>query len=144
MSLILDTEYKTATTKSKQRVYGGRFGNEWSGIPWITMDEEVLTIDDSTGATYHNQCGSVSAQLTDPIKQLELRNPLDDSVIGTATYGDVMVMIYSLGRQLQLDRDAKIAAQQAVTTAQLAYDADPSETNLNALTAAQAALAALG
>jgi len=144
MSAILPTEYKTSSIASKQRVYGGRFGNEWQGTPWITMDEEVLTIDDSTGTTYHNTCGSISAQLIDPTKQMELRNPLDDSVLGTATYGDVMVMIYSLGRQLQLDRDVKQAAQQAITAAQLVYDADPSETNLNALTAAQAALAALG
>jgi hypothetical protein len=109
--MILDTEYKTATTKSKQRVYGGRFGNEFNGIPWITMDEEVLTEDSVSGLIYHNQCGSVNAQLTDPTKQIELRNPLDDSVIGSATYGDVMAMIYSLGRSLQMERDAALVSQ---------------------------------
>jgi hypothetical protein len=141
--MILDTEYKTSTTKSKQRVFGGRFGNEFNGIPWITMDEEFITEDSISGTIYHNPCGAVSAQLIDPTKSLSLRNPLDDSIIGSATYGDVMVMIYSLGRQLQLDRDVLVIAQKAVADAQIAYDADPSVANLEALQTAQAALAAL-
>jgi hypothetical protein len=141
--MILDTEYKTSTTKSKQRVFGGRFGNEFNGIPWITMDEEVITEDSVSGTIYHNQCGSVTAQLIDPTKTLTLRNPLDDSAIGSATYGDVMVMIYSLGRQLQLDRDVLVAAQKTVADAQAAYSADNSPENLTALEAAQAALATL-
>jgi len=141
--MILETEYKTATTKSKQRVFGGRFGNEFNGIPWITMDEEVITEDSISGTIYHNPCGAVSAQLIDPTKSLTLRNPLDDSVLATATYGDVMVMIYSLGRQLQLDRDVLVMAQKAAVGAQIAYDADPTVANLEDLQAAQAALAAL-
>lgn len=112
MSTIQSTDYRAATTTSKLRIYGGRFGNEWQGVPWITMDEELLTEDALSGQFYHNQCGALTAQLTDPTKQIELRNPIDDSVIGTATLGDVMVMIYSLGRSLQLERDAAIAAAQ--------------------------------
>lgn len=112
MSLIQPTDYRTDKIFSKPRIYGGRFGNEWQGVPWITMDEELLTEDTVAQVFYHNQCGSLTAQLTDPDKQIELRNPIDDSVIGTATYGQVMLMIYSLGRALQLERDAAILAGQ--------------------------------
>ncbi len=143
MNTIQSTDYRAATTTSKLRIYGGRFGNEWQGIPWITMDEELLTEDGLSGQFYHNQCGALTAQLTDPTKQIELRNPLDDSLIGAATLGDVMVSIYSLGRSLQMNRDALLIAQQAVAAAQTAYDADLSEANLTALQTAQAALAAL-
>lgn len=110
-SIILPTEYKTADIASKQRIYGGRFGNEAGAIPWITMDEEVLTVDGVTGATYHNPCGSLTAQLTDPDKPVELRNPIDDTVIGISSYGYAMMIIYSLGRSMQLERDS---AQQQV------------------------------
>jgi len=108
MSIIQPTDYRASTTTSKLRIYGGRFGNEWQGVPWITMDEELLTEDGLSGQFYHNQCGALTAQLTDPTKQIELRNPVDDSVIGAATMGDVMVMIYSLGRSLQIERDAAL------------------------------------
>lgn len=105
MITIEPTDYKAAQITGKQRVFGGTFSNELGGIPSIVFNEELITLDGTTGAVYRNQTGSCAASLTDPAKPLALRNPLDDSVVGTATYMDVMVMIYSLGRQTQIERD---------------------------------------
>lgn len=105
--MIIDpTDYKAQQISGKQRVYGGSFTNELGATPAIVFNEELITLDGVTGAVYRNQVGSCVATLTDPAKPLTLRSPVDDSVIGQATYQDVMVMLYSLGRQTQLERDA--------------------------------------
>lgn len=106
MAIVEVTDYKADKIKGKQRIYGGKFGNELGGTPWMSFDEELVTVDESTGTVFRNQVGSCMVQLTEPAKVLTLRNPLDDSVIGTASYMDVMVMLYSLGRQTQVERDA--------------------------------------
>lgn len=105
MAIIESTDYKADKIKGKQRIHGGKFGNELGGTPWMSFDEELVTVDETNGAVFRNQVGSCMVQLTDPAKTLTLRNPLDDSVIGTASYMDVMVMLYSLGRQTQVERD---------------------------------------
>lgn len=105
MSIVSPTDYKAASIKGKQRSFGGRFGNEYGQVPWVTFDEEILVEDESTGRTFRQNVGSVTVALTDPEKVIELRNPLTDEVIGQVTAQDCFVMMYSLGRQAQNDRD---------------------------------------
>jgi hypothetical protein len=111
--IIEPTEYKTADTKSKQRIHGGKFGNALGQIPWISFDEEFVTYDSVADKIYTNPAGSCQCSLTDPLKTLTLRNPLDDSIIGESTYQDVFVLLYSLGRQTQIERDAEMIAAMA-------------------------------
>lgn len=106
--LIEPTEYKTATTPSKQRICSFSGSNELGGIPSITFNEELVTHDTILDRVYHTPVGSCSTALTDPAKVLTKRNPVDDSIIGEGTYMDAMVLIYSLGRQTQIERDAAL------------------------------------
>jgi len=108
MSIVSATDYKVDKLKGKQRSYGGRFGNEYGQTPWVTFDEEILVEDASNGKVFRQNAGSVTVTLTDPEKVIELRNPLTDEVIGQVTAQDCFVMMYSLGRQAQIDRDAVI------------------------------------
>lgn len=112
MNPISATDYKANDIKGKQRIYGGKFFNPLDGIPSIMFEEELITYDSATDTVFRNAVGSCQTELVDPAKELTLRNPIDDSAIGTATYADVMVMLYSLGRQVQLERDAALLAQQ--------------------------------
>lgn len=106
MSIVNPTDYKADQIKGKQRSHGGRFGNELGQAPWVTFDEEIIVEDAVTGSVFRQNVGSVTVTLTDPLKVIELRNPDDDTVIGQVTAQDCFVMMYSLGRQAQIDRDA--------------------------------------
>lgn len=110
MITIEPTEYKTATTPSKQRICSFNGTNELGGIPSITFNEEMVTHDTILDRVYHTPVGSCATALIDPAKVLTLRSPIDDSVIGSATYMDVLVTMYSLGRQTQIERDEALAA----------------------------------
>lgn len=106
--IIEPTDYKSDKIKGKQRIYGGKFGNALEGVPWISFDEELITLDPTTGAVFNNHLGTIIADMSDPTKLVTMRNPLDDSVIGASTYQEAMIMLYSLGRQMQTDRDAAV------------------------------------
>lgn len=121
--MIIDpTEYKTADTKSKQRIHGGKFGNVLGQTPWISFDEEFVTYDAIADKLYTNPAGSCQTTLTDPLKTLTLRNPVDDTIIpadafiakltaqGGVFYEDQFIMLYSLGRQTQIERDVEMIA----------------------------------
>lgn len=108
--IIEPTEYKTATTKNKQRINSFTGSNELGGVPSIVFNEEFITYDSVSDRVIKTPVGSVATSLTDPLKPLTLRNPLDDTVIGAAQYQDVFVMLYSLGRQTQIDRDEALIA----------------------------------
>lgn len=111
MSIISPTDYKAGVIAGKQRSYGGRFGNEYGQAPWVTFDEEIIVEDASTGAVFRQNVGSVTVTLTDPAQVVALRNPMTDEVIGQVTAQDCFVMMYSLGRQAQIDRDAAMAVE---------------------------------
>ena len=106
--IIESTDYKATQIQGKQRICSFRGGNAIGEIPWIAFDEELITHDASNGNIYRNAVGGCTTSLTDPAKVLTLRNPLDDSVVGASTYQQVMVLLYSLGRQTQLERDVVI------------------------------------
>jgi hypothetical protein len=105
MSIVNPTDYKASAIKGKQRSYGGRFGNEYGQAPWVTFNEEIMFEDGVTGAVYRQPVGSVTVTLVDPMQVITLRNPETDEAIGQVTAQDCFVMMYSLGRQAQIDRD---------------------------------------
>lgn len=124
--IIEPTEYKTAETKSKQRINSFSGTNKLGGIPGIVFNEELVTHDPIADRTIKTPVGSCAVSLTDPAKPLTLRNPLDDTIIpieafiakltaqGGVVYEDEFILIYSLGRQTQIERDeALIAARNA-------------------------------
>lgn len=110
MSVVAPTDYKASAIKGKQRSNGGRFGNEYGQVPWVTFDEEIMVEDEVTGNVFRHHVGSVTVSLDDPARVIQLRNPLTDEVIGSITAQDCFVMMYSLGRQAQEDRDAALTA----------------------------------
>ena len=148
---ITATDYKASSIQGKQRIYGGKFSNPMGGTPSVNFDEELITYDSITDATYRNQTGGCQASLTDATKPLTLRSPADDAEIplaafiaklqgqGQFTNEDFFIAFYSLARRAQLARDAYNSAVRAQSEAQAVYDADPSEANLAALNASIAA-----
>lgn len=98
------SDYKANQVSGYQRSGSGTFSNPKGGIPSIVFNEEVLV--NVANQVFVRPCGSVSAALEDPAKSLILLNPLDDTVIGQATYQDVFIMLYSLYRQTADERDA--------------------------------------
>lgn len=124
--LIEPTEYKTTTTKNKQRINSFTGSNELGGVPSIVFNEEFVTYDEVADRVIKTPVGSVATSMTDPLKSLVLRNTSDDTILpielfiakltaqGGAVYEDVFLFLYSLGRQTQIERDeALIAARNA-------------------------------
>lgn len=79
--------------------------NELGGTPEITFMEQVIgTLPDGTKVTPRTtKCAD---QMTNPAESFPLLNPLDDSVIGSLTYQEVYVTLYSLYRYVAAKRDA--------------------------------------
>jgi hypothetical protein len=86
------------------------------------FDESFLSWDAMAEKLYTNDAGSCRCELTDPLKTLTLRNPLDDTILpielfiakltaqGGPIYEDIFIMLYSVGRQTQIERDAEMIA----------------------------------
>lgn len=124
--IIEPTDYKAGQIKGKQRIYAFSGTNALDQIPSIVFDEELITLDQVTGRVFRNQTGSVAVSLSEPAKALPLKSPVNDTGItleqfvakltaqGGLIYEDVMIVMYSLGRNVQIERDeALVAAQQA-------------------------------
>ena len=86
--------------------------NPYLGIPTIMFEEEEII---SAGGTVIRQDAQrmlgndVQRGLTDPTTAFPLLDPATDAVIGTATHGQVYALIYSLYKQLAIERDAYLA-----------------------------------
>ena len=73
-----------------------QISNEYQQVPIITFGQEVMSsFDDSTTKSLGG-IGSVSESLASPAEQFNLLNPTDGTVVGSATYQDVYVMLASL------------------------------------------------
>jgi hypothetical protein len=91
-------------TRSKRVVIENPLG----GIPSaMFLEQDVLVAGNET---ILQDLGAVRGVMTDPATPFPLLNPLDDSVVGQATYGDVYALLYSLYRKLAADRDAANSA----------------------------------
>lgn len=78
--------------------------NELNQVPMISFtEEEVLVVN---GKKLVLGGALLQENMTDPSKTFDLLNPETDEVVGSATYMQVYVMLYSLYKTLALARDA--------------------------------------
>lgn len=70
----------------------------------IVFNEENVVITDD--GVISERAGSISESLTNPLETFDIRNPETDEVIGTMTYQEVYVALYSLYRHLADKRDS--------------------------------------
>ena len=74
--------------------------NPLGGVPSIVFSQEVVaSFDDGTTLTLESSANIVD-DFKDPTESFNLLNPADDSIIGTATYQDIYVMLYGLHRHV--------------------------------------------
>jgi hypothetical protein len=100
------TNYRATsiTGESWVRAYQVIINNRINLIPEITFNEETVVNTGSSLIT--SPIGHISKKFTDPSTTFDLLNPTDNSVIGSATYQEAYVLLYSLYQALALERDA--------------------------------------
>ena len=81
--------------------------NELGGIPEITFMEQVLATlpNGQQLQVRQDKCTDI---LQDPAETFNLLNPQDDSIIGTAQYQEVYILLYSLYRYVGAKRDTAV------------------------------------
>jgi hypothetical protein len=93
--------------KTWRRAYKIICENPYNEVPSISFhEEEKVQLPDGSvlNVPIHGQA-SVSQALNDPTEVIPLISPITGEQIGTATYGDLYAMIYSLYIHLALERD---------------------------------------
>ena len=142
MGYISPTDYKTANIAGKERVNGFSGSNPLNGLPTMTFSKEYVTHDKIMDKLMTNASGSCAVDTSDMTKVIPRRNILDGSLTGaTFTLQEALEILFSLGWQTMYEADIK-ALEDRKAIAQAAYDADPSQANLDALNAAIAAVEA--
>jgi hypothetical protein len=94
----------TKWTRAKRLV----FDNTLAAVPALRIEEEEIT--QLPDITHHRDAGVIVTDLSEPATTIDLINPITGETIGTATHGDVYVMLYSLYLALAAKRD--LEAQQ--------------------------------
>jgi hypothetical protein len=95
------------------RAYQMRLTNPYNALPKVTFDEEkIVSYGSNVVKTpiIAKTIDEVSVDFSDPTVKFDLVNPDTDAVIGSATYQDFHVMVYSLYHSLGIVRDARVAA----------------------------------
>lgn len=97
---------EAAITGTKwQRANKITISNPHVGLPSISFAEEDLTVL-SDGRMTNTPLSTLDQAFDNPATVFNLVNPLDGTVIGTATYQDVYVMMFSIYAALAAARDA--------------------------------------
>lgn len=80
------------------RSNGAVVSNPYNGIPSIEFTQETIATftDNPAGFINLGPAPSIQADLSVPTTSFNLLNPVDNSVIGTSTYQNVYVLLYSL------------------------------------------------
>jgi hypothetical protein len=90
--------------------------NPYKQIPKINFWEQDISILPN-GKEIQELVGStLSTTMENPITEFNLINPTDDSIIGTAKYQDIYVMLYSLYLKLAKERDLASQIQPVIET----------------------------
>jgi hypothetical protein len=100
-----NTFYKYDKISGWQRSYAVAINNPYNEIPNITFSEEVVILNDGQIIKLPSSQPALSADLADPNTEIVLLNPLDDTILGTGTYGQIQVLLYSLYKKLAQERD---------------------------------------
>lgn len=89
---------------SWQRAHTINISNNYNEAPVMTFyEEEILEM---AGSTYKKDAGNIREVLTGPLTEFPLLNPIDGTLIGTAKYQDIQVMLFSLYLHLASLRDS--------------------------------------
>jgi hypothetical protein len=92
------------------RTYKIECYNFYNEIPSITFfeEEKVKLPDGSVINGEKSEPGNVSEFLADPNKEITLLHPVTQEIIGTTTYQNLYIILYSLYLQLATNRDASV------------------------------------
>ena len=96
--------YKQDQISGHQRSCAVKISNPFQGVPTIMFDEEVVVAIDGK-PTITQPVGYIPDSMSDPAKMFDLIHPETDEVVGSASYQDIYVMLYSLYRALAAERD---------------------------------------
>ena len=104
--------YKESSVNGTQwtRSNAVRLSNPYQGVPSITFEEERIIQAGNTVVrqqVFPGVSSDVTLQFTDATKTFPLLDPATDLPTGTATYGQVYALLYSLYRAAAAARDAK-------------------------------------
>lgn len=108
----------------RRRIWRITADNPLNGQPLATAHEEIAALaKNEAGDTVQVSVGHVGGELTataaDPDRVVDLRDPVTDAVIGQTTIGAIHAHIYSLGRDMQTQRDiAEVARLAAIAAAE--------------------------
>jgi hypothetical protein len=119
-------EYKTVQATGQmtswRRAENIVMRNPLNGIPSVECNEEnIISLPDGTimqGPAVTDP--KIVGYMTDPTTTFNLLNPSTGAVVGTATYMQLYVMMYSLFYDLAVARDAKMIADAAAAAAKAA------------------------
>lgn len=95
---------QSLTGQEWQRAARIEIGNPYNEIPWISFQEERITLLDN-GRRINTPVGNLCGHMSDPSIEFDLVHPVDGSPLGTATYGQLQVLLYSLYLHLAANRD---------------------------------------
>lgn len=102
---MADYKERPLTGKSWQRVNRLVVENPYQQSPYVNVcEQEAYQIGDDVA---FKDLGVTMAATFEPAETIQLRNPLTDELLGaTATHADIQVLLYSLTRHMQEQRDA--------------------------------------
>lgn len=92
------------TGQEWQRACRVTVSNQYGGTPAIVYDEEMIAVLNN-GTRVNTPAGQLREEMADPTTAFVLMHPLTGDTIGTAHYGDLHVMLYSLYLHLAAARD---------------------------------------
>lgn len=98
-------DYKEDKIKGWQRSNYVSIDNSYGLIPKITFKEELIVRGENGKTLLQEDAGVITEEFSDPTREFNLLNPIDDTVIGTAKYVDIYTILYSLYRDLANKRD---------------------------------------
>jgi hypothetical protein len=103
-----DYKESSLTGNKWQRAHTVNIYNSYGGIPWVKFVEEIIT-NLSDGQILHSPVGELQAEFTDPTTTFNLVSPVDnETIVGSATYGELHVMLHSLYFHLASIRDSQV------------------------------------
>jgi hypothetical protein len=98
---------ESAVTGSKwTRSQSVTVSNPLSGVPEIAFSEEEVSLL-SDGRAINNPVGVLRKVFDTPATTFPLLNPVDNTVIGTASHQEVYILLHSLYMALAAERDAE-------------------------------------
>jgi hypothetical protein len=101
-------DYKSSVVAGSkwQRSYQVVINNKHQTVPSITFYEEEIV--DTGFGVMSQHVSHITRDLNDPAATFDLINPLDGSVVGSATFQDVYILLASLYLKLAADRDTPL------------------------------------